>query len=553
MEAPARRKKVFVIAGIAVFAIVVAAAIAIGVAVGLRGDAEPPAPPSDDVNLGPKVLDYAPDQVAEDGHWTFVMTETGNSKIDEVFHDFETKPGTPWNITGQFNEVGVFSMKCTKEILMNDAMPLPHMQSNVLYVEPVYRRNISRATNLWGLDRIDQANPSPRSGTYDVPGGFTGAGVTVYVLDTGLRASHTEFAGRVAAGRDFIGDGQGTNDCEGHGTHCAGTIAGATFGVAPGAKIAPVRVLGCDGSGSSAGVIGGINWVAANAVKPAVGSMSLGGGRSTTENQAVERAIAAGIPFAVAAGNENQDACNTSPASATNAMTVGASDINDRRASFSNWGTCLDLFAPGVNILSAGIASNTASATLSGTSMACPHVAGVMALALQKTPTASAIQINQNIINGALTNKIVDPRTGSPNRLLNVGFLANGGAATTARPPATTAAPAPNPTPAPTPGAGMITQTGNLAARGRVAFHPNGASFRTTATKTLSARLTGPATADFDLALMRFLNGQWVIVAESIGATSTEAINSVQPAGDYSWRVADFNGAGAYSITFTNA
>eukprot|EP01118_Nematostelium_gracile_P008258 TRINITY_DN2736_c0_g3_i4.p1 TRINITY_DN2736_c0_g3~~TRINITY_DN2736_c0_g3_i4.p1 ORF type:complete len:620 (-),score=180.36 TRINITY_DN2736_c0_g3_i4:27-1886(-) len=618
MEAPARRKKVFVIAGIAVFAIVVAAAIAIGVAVGLRGDAEPPAPPSDDVNLGPKVLDYAPDQVAEDGHWTFVMTETGNSKIDEVFHDFETKPGTPWNITGQFNEVGVFSMKCTKEILMNDAMPLPHMQSNVMYVEPVYIRSHDRTTGLWGLDRLDQTNPTPQSGTFDVPNNLTGEGVTVYVLDSGIRATHSQFTDRILPGRDFVDDGQGTNDCDGHGTHVSGTVAGTTFGVAPRAKIVPVRVLDCNGLGTSAGIVAGINFVAATAVKPAVAQMSLGGPRSTAENAAVERAIARGIPFSIAAGNEDADACNTSPASATNAITVGAIDKDtDQRSTFSNWGTCLDIFAPGNQIISAGIASDNAQVSLSGTSMAAPHVAGVMALYLQKRPLAAVTEVNAALINGALNGKVVDPK-GSPNKLLNVNFLANPATSTSAPRVSTSAVPttatsaprttvipttatsapttatstsAPRtstsaaPTSAPTTATSATrttvatsaprtstsaprtstsappattaapartrTEDGYFRRRGQARYHPSGLFFINLDPMVMQATLDGPDDADMDLALLKWRDGRWRVVAESSNVLSQESITTMQGPGFYSWRVVCFKGDGAYTITFT--
>jgi hypothetical protein len=558
MEAPTgRRKKIIIIAGVTAFAVIVAAALAIGLALGLKQNGAQDAPTAsleENVQLHPKILAYDDVPDAEPGHWSFVLENTGEAPLQQIMDDFHTKPEEKWEVTEQYDNLGIFMMKCTKDVLINSAIPLPAMQQNVLYIEPVYRRrvNVSRAVGtLWGLDRLDQVNPTPLDNTYNVPGNANGAGVTVYVLDTGLRATHTEFTGRVAAGQDFIGDGQGTNDCNGHGTHVSGTVLGTKFGVATGAKVAPVRVLGCDGSGSGQGVINGINWVTQNAKKPAVASMSLGGGRSATENAAVERAIAAGIPFAVAAGNENADACNTSPASATNAITVGAMDkTTDNRASYSNWGTCLDIFAPGTNIESASFNSDTGSVVFSGTSMATPHVAGVMALILGKNPTFTAAQVNSALINGATTNKVKDVK-GSVNRLLNVAFLAGGTAATSA---ATSAATPATSAPATTGTAATTkTETGSITTRGTAKFHPGGSFFQTTTAKTLTAQLVGPTNADFDLALQRWVNNAWTIVVNSEGSTSRESISSVQPAGFYSWRVLNFNGAGSYTITFTNA
>lgn len=266
----------------------------------------------------------------------------------------------------------------------------------------------------FGLDRIDARTGLDR--TYNFTS--TGAGVNVFVIDTGIRRTHQEFTGRVGSGFTAINDGRGTEDCNGHGTHVSGTVGGTVFGVAKDVTINPVRVLDCNGSGANSGVIAGIDFVARTADRPAVANMSLGGGASSRVDSAVNAAIQRGIVFAVAAGNENQNACNVSPARAPNAITVGATTSADRRASFSNFGRCLDIFAPGQGIQSASIASNTATATLSGTSMASPHVAGVAALLLEEDPEATPQEIRNQMVANATPNVLRNVGTGSPNRLL---------------------------------------------------------------------------------------------------------------------------------------
>jgi subtilisin family serine protease len=339
-----------------------------------------------------------------------VSTQSLNAALDtvrqgkgnEVLHSYTVVPG--------------FAAKL-------DAATLASLRSDpgVAYVEQdkIVRLGAVQTGARPGLDRIDQRN-RPTNGTYD-DRGFQGAGVHAYVIDTGLRADHTEFTGRVGAGATAINDGRGTNDCQGHGTHVASTIAGTVTGVAKKAIVHPVRVLDCTGSGAISGIVAGVDFVRTNGIRPAVANLSLGGGASATLDTSITNLFNAGVTPVVAAGNENQNACNVSPARAPAAITVGAVDDSDRRASFSNFGSCVDIFAPGVNVLGAGISSSTAGVLLSGTSMASPHVAGVAAEFLSKSPGATPSQVTSAVINAATTNVVTDP-VGSPNRFLFNGI-----------------------------------------------------------------------------------------------------------------------------------
>jgi subtilisin family serine protease len=276
----------------------------------------------------------------------------------------------------------------------------------------------------WGLDRIDQRN-RPLSGTFTYTN--TGAGVKAYVIDTGIRFSHSQFGGRAVSGYDAV-DGGSADDCHGHGTHVSGTIGGSTYGVAKGVELVGVRVLNCSGSGSTSGVIAGVDWVTGNhaAGQPAVANMSLGGSVSTALDSAVQRSINDGVSYAIAAGNGNilgfaQNACNTSPARVGAAMTISATDSSDRKASWANYGSCVDWFAPGVSITSAWYTSDTATNTISGTSMASPHTAGVAALYLQSDPDASPATVRTALYNNT-TKGIVTSSSTANNHLLFTSY-----------------------------------------------------------------------------------------------------------------------------------
>ncbi|AGZ46322.1 S8 family peptidase [Actinoplanes friuliensis] len=304
----------------------------------------------------------------------------------------------------------------------------------------------TQSNPTWGLDRIDQTS-LPLSKTYTYR---PASDVTAYVLDTGIRISHSEFEGRASYGWDFIDKDSTAQDCNGHGTHVAGTVGGATYGVAKDVKLVGVRVLDCTGSGAYSAIIAGIDWVTTHAVKPAVANMSVGGTASSALNAAVTRSIASGVTYAVAAGNDNKDACGFSPASAADAITVGATDSADARASFSNYGSCLDIFAPGVKITAASYSNDTGSQIMSGTSMASPHVAGAAALVLAANPSFTPAQIREALVGNSTPGKVTSAGSGSVNKLLYSGFLNTPATPAPTTPAPTTPAPTTEPTTPPT-------------------------------------------------------------------------------------------------------
>jgi subtilisin family serine protease len=384
-----------------------------------------------------------------------------------------------------------------------------------------------QASAPWGLDRTDQRD-LPLSGTYETQA--NGAGVNVYVIDTGIRKTHVEFGGRAHHAYSAIDDGRGSDDCHGHGTHVAGTIAGGTAGVAKAATIWALRVLDCVGTGPMSATIAAVDWVTANHVKPAVVNMSLGSGGWYALDEAIRSSISAGVTYAVAGGNYDDDACLMSPARVAEALTVGATTTGDQRASFSNWGPCLDLFAPGVGVVSSYPTSDVAMGAMSGTSMATPHVAGVAALYLQGRPAATPAEVATAVVSNATAGKVGSPGSGSPNRLLYSAFAAGGDAA---------------------PCTACEHYTGTLVRAGARQKQPVGSSYQSAVAGIHRGWLRGPAGANFNLVLRYFDGVKWSVAAFSRGATATEEVEYFGPPGQYRWKIRSAFGAGDYDLWTT--
>lgn len=397
--------------------------------------------------------------------------------------------------------------------------------SRVQYIEQdqeVYSTG-SQNNATWGIDRSDQRS-LPLNSTYKYS--TEASNVTAFIIDTGINTGHEDFGGRAKWGINTAD--RKDEDCNGHGSHVAGTVGGAKYGIAKGVKLIGVKVLRCDGKGHSSGVIKGIEWAASQKRGPAVANMSLGSPASQTTDDAVRAAVRKGLTMVVAAGNTNEDACNFSPARTSEAITVNSSDKNDRRSSFSNYGRCTDIFAPGSSITSAWMGRRNATKTISGTSMATPHVAGSVALMLAKNPDLTPAQVAQKLYANSTKNKIKDIGTGSPNRLLFTNPDGDG-----------TTPPNPNPTPENKVYEGRVSRGSSSYQPGRAGFKWNGGKIQ---------GVLSSSAADLDLYLQKKKGSSWIDVAASLKGNSNETIKFNASAGTYRWDVYAYRGSGSYTL-----
>ena len=379
----------------------------------------------------------------------------------------------------------------------------------------------------WGISRIDQRSfiaPQDTNYTYNT----TGSAVSVYVIDTGVLTSHPDFGGRAVDAFDVYHDGGDMTQCNGHGTHVAGTIGSNTYGVAKGAMIYSVKVYPCDTSisGSMSDILSGIDWVTRHAVHPAVANMSMAGSPSQTLDDAVKNSIATGITYVVSAGNYSDDACKYSPARLPEAITVAATDERDYRSSISNYGACVDIFAPGEYITSLSNHVDSSTFIMSGTSTSSPHVAGVAALYLEAYPSASPQEVSNAIVNNGTAGVVIDAGTRSPNLFLYSTFMTIGGS----------------------PSCGGTSYSGSLSSPGKMDYQSSSAGFSGNG-GLYSGSVNMPQGAVFSITLQKQSKKSWSTVATS---ASGQPISYQGRNGTYRWRVADVSGSGSYALCAVN-
>ncbi|WP_084472083.1 S8 family peptidase [Haloglycomyces albus] len=403
----------------------------------------------------------------------------------------------------------------------------------------------------WGTDRLDQ-NDLPLDDAYSYPDN-AGSGATVYVLDTGINPDHNEFGNRASMGPSFADEDDST-DCHGHGTHVSGTSVGSDYGVAKGADVVGVQVLGCDGYGSTDGIIAAIDWVTEYGDRPAVINMSLGGpsgGEDQAYQDSVSNAVANGVTVVAAAGNDGDDACNYTPAKFDNVITVANSNQNDARYTgygTSNYGTCVDVFGPGTDILSAAHDSNTEVTSMTGTSMASPHVAGVVAVYLGENPNATPAQATSAVLDNATADTLTDVGTGSPNLMTNTEFMLEGG---NDGGDGDDGSDNPDEPSDPSNCADYATTAeGTLSGSGDTAVHPDG-SYYYAYSGTHEGCLDGADGTDFDLYLQKWNGSSWQTVISSTSADSQETVSYDGSSGYYRWVAYSYSGSGSYSFGYT--